>query len=252
LVSHFIFQSSVDYTTIVVYNTNVAKLRQWAKVSICCIDNKEANMLANSPTEKRLDPRTKRTRQLLVDAFGKLLSQKSFEEITVQDITELATVNRATFYAHFEDKYDLLDHSVTEMIRAALHKKLPPGTSFSPGNLELLIETICEFLDLLRTHCAPSNRSQFDSLVEQQVKLQVNGLVLKWVQELKPERSPDSAQTELQATVASWAIYGVAIRWSTKERKEPAAEFARQALPLVLAGLQADTGAAPRTARTKK
>ncbi|MBI4304912.1 MAG: TetR family transcriptional regulator, partial [Chloroflexi bacterium] len=45
------------------------------------------------------DPRVKRTRKLLHDAFDSLLSEKSFEAITVQDIAERATVNRATFYA---------------------------------------------------------------------------------------------------------------------------------------------------------
>jgi hypothetical protein len=48
-----------------------------------------------------LDPRVRRTRQLLQKALQKMLQQKEFEEISVQDITEAATVNRATFYDHF-------------------------------------------------------------------------------------------------------------------------------------------------------
>lgn len=42
-----------------------------------------------------------RTRQLLHRAFTELLTEKSFEEITVHDIAERSTVNRATFYDHF-------------------------------------------------------------------------------------------------------------------------------------------------------
>ena len=57
----------------------------------------------------RLDPRIRRTRQLLQDALRKLLDQKGFDDITVQDITEAATLNRATFYAHYPDKFALLE-----------------------------------------------------------------------------------------------------------------------------------------------
>jgi AcrR family transcriptional regulator len=51
------------------------------------------------------DPRVKRTRQLLLQAFTAVLAEKrSIPSITIRDITQRATVNRATFYAHFEDK----------------------------------------------------------------------------------------------------------------------------------------------------
>lgn len=56
------------------------------------------------------DPRVKRTRQALLQAFVALLEEKqNFHSISVQDIAERATVNRATFYDHFEDKYALLE-----------------------------------------------------------------------------------------------------------------------------------------------
>ena len=64
--------------------------------------------------EQKLDPRVKRTRSLLEQAFMDVLKEKGFQTITVQDITQRAGVNRATFYAHFDDKYDLLDHSIRQ------------------------------------------------------------------------------------------------------------------------------------------
>lgn len=194
-------------------------------------------MLEKERVEPRIDPRTKRTRQLLLDAFGSLLSEKTFDDITVQDITERATVNRATFYAHFEDKYVLLEQSMTELVRRTLHDKLPPGSQFNAKNIELLIRTVCEFLDHLQTHCPPSNRGQFSSLVEQQVKQEVYLILLHWLEENNPSRTRNQKQTELQATVTSWAIYGAAMRWSTGERTESAAVFAHEALPLIMAGL---------------
>jgi AcrR family transcriptional regulator len=62
----------------------------------------------------RVDPRVTRTRKLIRDALISLLAQKNFESISVQDIAERATVNRATFYAHYTDKFALLDAVVRE------------------------------------------------------------------------------------------------------------------------------------------
>ncbi|HDX9576842.1 TPA: TetR/AcrR family transcriptional regulator [Bacillus pseudomycoides] len=62
------------------------------------------------------DPRVKRTRQAIRDALISLIHEKGFDSITVQDIAEKATVNRATFYSHYYDKYDLLDKSIEEML----------------------------------------------------------------------------------------------------------------------------------------
>lgn len=47
------------------------------------------------------DPRVLRTRQLIRTAFRDLLQKKGFDAITIKDIAQEATINRATFYAHF-------------------------------------------------------------------------------------------------------------------------------------------------------
>ncbi|HWQ84479.1 MAG TPA: TetR/AcrR family transcriptional regulator [Anaerolineales bacterium] len=60
--------------------------------------------MSNKPVvEAKVDPRIKRTRALLVQAFTELLAEKGFQAISVQDISERATVNRTTFYLHFPD-----------------------------------------------------------------------------------------------------------------------------------------------------
>ncbi|MEH7175975.1 TetR/AcrR family transcriptional regulator, partial [Priestia megaterium] len=66
--------------------------------------------------EVKVDPRIIRTRKLLMDAFIKVTRKKDFKDITIRDITDEATVNRATFYSHFQDKYDLMDVAITEEI----------------------------------------------------------------------------------------------------------------------------------------
>lgn len=68
--------------------------------------------------KKALDRRVQRTRQLLQDAIVALIQEKGYEAVTVQDIIDRANLGRATFYAHFHDKQDLL-LSGFENVRAA-------------------------------------------------------------------------------------------------------------------------------------
>lgn len=58
--------------------------------------------------QKSPDRRIQRTRQLLLNALLQLILEKGYESITVQDIIDRANVGRSTFYAHFQDKEDLL------------------------------------------------------------------------------------------------------------------------------------------------
>lgn len=60
-------------------------------------------------TQPKTDPRVVRTRKLIMDSFMELSGKKEFKDITIKDITAEAMINRATFYYHFEDIYDLLE-----------------------------------------------------------------------------------------------------------------------------------------------
>lgn len=61
------------------------------------------------------DLRVKRTYILLKNALFELLSKKSFDEIKVNDICNLAMIHRTTFYSHFQDKYDLLEYCIKDL-----------------------------------------------------------------------------------------------------------------------------------------
>src|SRR5215216_2706748 len=66
-------------------------------------------------TQNLEDLRVRRTRKLLQKALLEAASEKGFAHVTVSDITERAMVNRATFYRHYEDKYDLLTRYMEEL-----------------------------------------------------------------------------------------------------------------------------------------
>jgi Transcriptional regulator len=59
------------------------------------------------------DLRIIRTKKLIMTAFVELLREKTFEKITIREISERAMINRATFYAHFENKQDLYENLMT-------------------------------------------------------------------------------------------------------------------------------------------
>ena len=60
------------------------------------------------PETETTDPRILRSRRMLMDALARLLIKKEFEDISVQEIADEATLNRATFYLHYPDKNALL------------------------------------------------------------------------------------------------------------------------------------------------
>ncbi|WP_052118945.1 TetR-like C-terminal domain-containing protein [Bifidobacterium callitrichos] len=63
-----------------------------------------------------MDRRTRRTRLLLQEALLRLLADKPLNRITVTELTELADVNRVTFYAHYHDVYDMFDQLRLDLI----------------------------------------------------------------------------------------------------------------------------------------
>lgn len=71
----------------------------------------------------KTDLRIQRTQKAIVDAFYELLDEKAFSAITVIDICDRALINRGTFYTHFEDKYQLLDKCISD-IMYGLHEQV--------------------------------------------------------------------------------------------------------------------------------
>ena len=188
-------------------------------------------MLSNPKIEaEKLDPRVKRTRNLILRSFESLLSEKGFETISVQDVTDKAEINRATFYAHFPDKYALLDYSIQKMFMTEIEKRTLNVCSYSQDNLRNLILAVVEFLSHLHTGCAQPHQ-QFESLVEGTIKKQIFELLSYWLRK-------SNVPTEIPATVATWAIYGLASHYSHMKKRPALEKFVDEALPLVAVNLE--------------
>lgn len=81
---------------------------------------------------RRKDRRVERTQQLIRGAMLSLVQEKGFEALTVQQIIDRANVGRATFYAHFDNKDDLLASGFDDLrasLRARQQEALSRGRS---------------------------------------------------------------------------------------------------------------------------
>jgi AcrR family transcriptional regulator len=180
-----------------------------------------------SPIEEKIDPRIKRTRALIGNAFSQLLAEKGFQAVSVQDITEKAGVNRTTFYLHFADKYALLDYSVSQTFRQELEKRTLNLCHYTPENLRSLIITVGEFIINSNAHCAHAD-TQFETLVETQVKNQVQELLQVW-----GDKTGIMTDVKTVAIAASWAIYGLALEWGHDKKRSSSERFADGILPRI-------------------
>lgn len=184
-----------------------------------------------TPEPVKLDPRIRRTRQMLFEAFQDLLSEKTFHLITVQDITERSTLNRATFYDHFTDKFALLEAMMGERFQTLIAARIAGNEETCEASLRQLILAACDFLAEVSSGCQKQQR-QFEPTVESQVKALIRESLLVGL------RSHGTENPELKATMVSWAIAGAAFQWS-REKKISADQLADAILPTVQTSLQA-------------
>lgn len=95
--------------------------------------------------KEKQDLRVIKTRKNLYEALLFLLKEKTFEEIKVSDICEKALVNRSTFYAHYNDKYELFADLI-ETLKNSLASELSANTKIS-NSKEYYLEILRIFLD---------------------------------------------------------------------------------------------------------
>ncbi|HMN62257.1 MAG TPA: TetR/AcrR family transcriptional regulator [Anaerolinea sp.] len=186
-------------------------------------------MSSNFPDAEKMDPRVRRTRAMLGQALTDVLEEKTFQAISVQDITEKAGLNRTTFYLHFPDKFALLDYNITQLFQQDLEKRMLSVCHYSPENLISLIVGVAEFVHYMTAHCESRlTDPQFEVTVEAAVKKQVQGLLEAWGQTAGFGADPRSI-----GIAASWAIYGLAQEWAHDKKRAEAELFARQIAPLI-------------------
>ena len=186
--------------------------------------------------EKGVDPRVRRTRQLLQQALLELSQEKNFASITVQDIAERATVNRATFYAHFEDKYELVASIIREQFQREVASKVPTASDGGVNALHVLIGAVFDFLSQVHSQCKPTD-TQFEPLFERAVQQELSELMVSWLKQVPASGTARRVPIETIGLVMSWAIFGAAVQWSRGARTPTKEQMVNQILIVLTEGV---------------
>lgn len=169
------------------------------------------------------DLRVRRTRKLLQQALIEGASEKGFAALTVRDITERAMVNRATFYHHYLDKYDLLEQHMREMLAVLGEEGGILREVCHEGLIELL-KRMQQFPDFYRVMLS----TQVDGFLSQRFRQQTQQRFLAHFQQAFPEAAsdPDTLPLGLTYTTVASAACGALAWWLEQDRRAPPEQFA--------------------------
>ena len=174
--------------------------------------------LQSGNTADAVDPRVLRSRHMLMDALARLLSEKEFDDISIQEIADEATLNRATFYLHYPDKSALLQAMTDVRFRDLIKRR---GISFTDcnGALRAIALGVCDYL------------AESTSCPSQLARMPLQGSIIPVIEGMFMEGAAHRAivpgiDAALMATTAAWAIFGAARRWFQTPNRISAEEMA--------------------------
>lgn len=189
---------------------------------------------------KFTDIRYLRTEKLIFDAFAKLLSEKPYEKITVQDIADEAMINRATFYAHYADKDELQQgiqkqvlQQMSDMIDAA---QIATGERVKVKRAEKLLT---EFYHGLERNSAIAKivlRSISQEVMQENFGRLMHEKYDHLLEKLNVIESGEQVPTEFIVAYLTSIFSGTLFWWIKSDFSMPAKELARLVLMLISNG----------------
>lgn len=175
------------------------------------------------------DLRVKRTKKALADAFINLLSVKSFEDITINELCDTAGIRRATFYKHYTDKFDFLTLYVSSL-RDRFDSTVWKSDSSAPTREYYVAyaKRMIKFIDenpaatdnVLKSHLFPS---MLTIILERNYKDTLARLEASAKAGMKLPATPEVTASMIAGAVAA-AIY----TWLISGKKKDADELARE------------------------
>ena len=172
--------------------------------------------MSSTPDTETLDPRIRRTRQSLQDALEKLLSEKGFEKISVHDVAEAATLNRATFYDHYPDKFALLECLVATRFRQLLEERHIRFDGCK-GAVRTMAIGVCSYLAGM-PRATLNSQTHSGHHLETAIVAVMRGMILEG---LRTHRGRQRVSPGLLASTVAWAIFGAAKEWLRTPNRVP-------------------------------
>ena len=183
--------------------------------------------LAVQVREPYVDPRIRRTRLMLERSLEELLSREDLDSISISDIADAATVNRATFYAHFVDKFDLLSSLVTTRFEELLSAR---GVVFDGGCASALYALVLAVCDFLNQNSFCSQRRN----VAQHLELAMVGVVRGVLAEgVRKHHHGSETDPDMVAAAMAGAIYASAKQWFQTDTRVNTEQAARTITALI-------------------
>jgi len=167
------------------------------------------------------DLRIRRTEKFLQEAMIELVIEKGFDAITVGDIAERAMINRATFYRHYQDKYDLVEKIFEETINHLLLNMKPIDKKTGQYDVEnppeiwiQIFEHFAEYARLYKAMLGKNGSSWFAAKIREQTVRIMLDQEKRWKQESAPAQSIDHAiAPELAAMQLAHVLIGTIAWW---------------------------------------
>jgi AcrR family transcriptional regulator len=129
-----------------------------------------------------MDRRATKTREHLIAALEQLIQIKDFDKLTIAQITEAADVNRATFYAHFLDKYDLLDATIAQNIDEQFERHELTLNELNEQETEKLFISMANLHMDYHTACTRGHETQY-GVITKQLKMKIQQLLSMHIEE---------------------------------------------------------------------
>lgn len=154
----------------------------------------------------KTDRRKIYTQTIIRQAFMQLLKEQIVEKITVTEICRLAEINRATFYRHYENQYDLLSCLETEMF-----EEIKKSTYSCGNNIDKLTETIlCKFYE---------QKESWTLLLSDHANLSFQSKIYAFFEEYFNKESK-SKQSEFKYRFLLYGYSGLIDNWAKSGMKE--------------------------------
>ena len=181
--------------------------------------------------ETKTDPRIRRTRKFIMDAFIDLSSKKEFKDITVKDITTEAMINRATFYYHFEDIYDLLEKVLSEVLLINLNRKNIEEKELNEEAITEMFVAITDFQQSLSNRCHRGYEETIARIIRDHLE------IIFYHRLLNSHQKEEDESLKTVAAMLSWGLYGASVEWKRKSHEVTPEDFIKDAIPYLLSGI---------------
>ena len=159
----------------------------------------------------KIDRRIIRSKMLLKNALRQLMSRKAFNSITIQEISKLSTINRATFYKHYPDKHSLLEGVFQEDLHSLLEERTRELKELDKKFLRQIIIAVSEFL-LRMSHSRPVAHKIFVPPVQRTVQQMIVDRLL-YAMGADEYKKDDALKVRIKAAMAGSAIYAAVSQW---------------------------------------